>query len=63
MNWDYRKFPRHPVATQKFETIVIDTILSYYHYRFDPELGKGFCAIHWIPCACTAYANKVDKYW
>ena len=27
---------------------------KYYHFRFDPKLGMGECAIHHIPCACVA---------
>ena len=25
----------------------------FYHIRCDPELGKGFCAMWRIPCACS----------
>ena len=41
----------------------INTILLRYHYRVDTELGKGVCVICQIPCACSAYANQLDKYW
>ena len=26
-----------------------------YHFRFDPKLVMGVCAIICIPCACAAY--------
>ena len=63
MTWDYRKFPRHPVAAEKFKTRGTNTIISHYHYRVDPELGKGVCVIRRIPCACTACMAQFDKYW
>ena len=63
MTWDYWKFPRHPVAAEKFETRGTNTILFHYHYRFDPKLGKGVCVIFQIPCACTAYVAQIHKYW
>ena len=25
-----------------------------YHFRFDPKLGMGVCAIRRIPCTCVA---------
>ena len=31
MNWGYLKFPRHSVATEKFETGERNTIIFYYH--------------------------------
>ena len=27
---------------------------KYYHFRFDPKLGMGICAIRRLPCACVA---------
>ena len=62
MTRDYQKFPRHPVAAENFETRGSNSILSYYHYRVDPELGKGVCSIHQIPCACPVYSAQLDKY-
>ena len=61
--WDYRKFPRHPVAAEKFETRGINNIVLHYHYRVDTELGKFVCAIRRIPCACPACDYQLDKYW
>ena len=29
----------------------------------DPKLGKGFCAISWIPCAFTACVDQLANYW
>ena len=62
MNWDYRKFPRHPFASENFEMRGRNTILLYYYYRVDPELGKCVCVIHCISCACPACVAQLDKY-
>ena len=32
-----------------------------YHFRFDPKLGMGVCAIRHIPCACVAFTPMLDK--
>ena len=58
--WDYWKFPRHLVAEEKFEMRGINTIISYYHYRVDPELGKGFCDIRRITCAFPVCFAQLD---
>ena len=63
MTWDYWKFPRHPFAVEKFEMRGRKTIILSYHYRVDPELSKGVCAIRRIPSACTACVAQLDKYW
>ena len=43
MTWDYHKFPRHPVAAEKFKMRGRNTIISPYHYKVYPLLGKGVC--------------------
>ena len=63
MACDYWNLPRHPVSAKKFEMRGRNTILSHYHYRVDPELGKRVCAISRIPCAFTACVDHIDKYW
>ena len=63
MSWYYWKFPRHPVAAEKFEMRGRKTILFRYHYRFDTELGKGFCTIFQIPFPFSACISQLDKYW
>ena len=40
-----------------------NNILSYYHYRVEPEIGKGVCVVFRIPCACPSCVAKIDKYW
>ena len=63
MTWYYRNFPRHPVAAENFKFRGINTIILHFHYRVDPELGKGFCVIHRITCACPCCVDQLDKYW
>ena len=62
MTWD-RKLPRHPVAAEMFEMMGRNTILLHYHYRVDPELGKVFCVIRRISCACPYFVPQLDKDW
>ena len=40
-----------------------NTIILHYHYRVDPELGKGVCEIRRIPCECQVCVAQLDKYW
>ena len=35
----------------------------FYHIRCDPELGKVFCAMRWIPCSCTGCVEQLSKPW
>ena len=35
----------------------------FYHIRWDPELGKGFCAMRRIPCTCSGYVEQLSKTW
>ena len=51
MTWKYQKFPRHPVAAKKFKMRGINTIISHYHYRVDPEFAYSHCD------------SQLDKYW
>ena len=62
ITWDYWKFPRHPVAAEKFEIRRINSNISRYHYRVDPEVGKGVCVIRHIPCSCQTFVAQFDKY-
>ena len=63
MSWDYQKFTFHPVDTEQSETRGRNTIIQNYHCRLDTNIGKGFCAIFQIPCACPYYVAQLDKYW
>ena len=35
----------------------------FYHIRCDTELGKGFCAMMRIPCACSGCVEQISKPW
>ena len=62
MSWDYRKFPRHPVAAENSQTRGRNTILLHYLFRVEPKLGKSVCDIFRIKYACPAYVSQLDKY-
>ena len=61
MSWNYRKFPHHPVASECYNIIGRNTIISHYHYRLEPNIGKGVCVICQITCACPECVDKLDK--
>ena len=63
MSWDYRKFIRHPVAAENSKMRGRNPNISHYHYRIDPTIGKGVCAISWISCSHPSSVDKLDKYW
>ena len=62
MTWAYQKFPSHPVDAETFKMRGRNTILSHYHYRVDPKLGKFVCAICRILCAYPDCVDQIDKY-
>ena len=33
------------------------------HIQFDPKLGDGISAIHWIPSSCVECTSMLDKPW
>ena len=39
------------------------TMKHFYHIRCDTDLGKGFCAMQQIPCACTGYVEQLSNSW
>ena len=47
-NMGSSKFPRHPVATEKFKIWGRNNILLYYHYRVDQNLVKVFVWFLWF---------------
>ena len=63
ISWDFHNFCHHPVAAENFVIRGRNTIISIYHYRVYPKLGKGVCDIGRIPCGCTACVDQLDKYW
>ena len=63
MSWYYWKFPGNSVAEEMFLIIGRNNIIFYYHYKVYPNIGKGNCSIHHIPCSCPACVAQLDKYW
>ena len=35
----------------------------FYHIICDPGLGKNFCAMRHIPCACTGCVEQLSNPW
>ena len=35
----------------------------FYHIICNPELGKGFCAMRRITCACSGCVEQLSKPW
>ena len=54
---------QHPVAADKFEMRLNNTIILHYNYMVYPKLGKGVFIIFRIPCSYPACVAQHDKYW
>ena len=39
------------------------TMKHFYHIICYPDLGKGFCAMQHIPCACTGFVEQLSNPW
>ena len=39
------------------------TMKHFYYIKCDPDLGKGFCAMRRITCACTGFVEQLTKPW
>jgi len=63
MTWDRSKFPALNIAEGRKKIHGSGTVLSHYHYRFDPDIGYGKCAMRRIPCLCVQCTNQLDKEW
>ena len=48
------QFPALPFCGPHSKPHGARRIGKHYHFRFDPKLGMGKCAIFRIPCACVA---------
>ena len=35
----------------------------FYNIRCNPDLGKGFCAMQRMPCACSGCVEQLSKPW
>ena len=56
-------FPELPFADLTKKHHGARGLEKHYHFRLDPKLGQGKCAIRRIPCACEACMNQLDKKW
>ena len=63
MTWTKSKFPKLKFANNKQKIRGSSSVLSHYHYRFDPRLGHGKCAMRRIPCLCEQCCEMLDKKW
>ena len=63
MTWTKSKFPKLKIAKNKEKIRDSSSVLSHYHYRFDPRLGHGKCAMRRIPCLCDQCCEMLDKKW
>ena len=63
MGWCSKHFPNIAVVEGKKKIRGSSTVLSHYHYRADPLLGEGKCAMRRIPCACLECTNQLSKPW
>ena len=63
MGWTKRLFPNIVPVRGKSKIRGSGTVQSHYHYRLDPDLGEGKCAMRRIPCACMACQLQLDKPW
>ena len=63
MTWDRSKFPALNVPEGRKKIHGSGTVLSHYHYRFDPDIGYGKCAMRRIPCLCVQCTDQLDKAW
>ena len=39
------------------------TMKHFYYIRCYPDLDYCFCAMQWIPCACTGCVEQLSKPW
>ena len=38
-------------------------IMGHYNFRFEKDLGMGYCVARCIPCACTTCIEKLKVPW
>ena len=57
------QFPALPFCDPHSKPHGARGLSKHYHFRFDPKLGMGVCAISRIPCACVACTSIPHKPW
>ena len=63
MTWNNSLFPKLPESGNSAPIRGKCGVMTHYHYRLDPKLGEGVCAIHCIPCACAACVQQLQLPW
>ena len=63
MNCNTNQFPALPFCGPHSKPHGSRGMVKHYHFRFDPKLGMGECAIHSIPCVCVACTSMRYKPW
>ena len=58
---DKVKFPKLNIANGRNKVYGSGTVLSHYHYRFDPRIGHGKRAMRRILCLCKHCLDTLDK--
>jgi hypothetical protein len=63
MSWQRKLFPVLPEVEGQPKIRGRNGVLTHYHFRLDPNLGAGKCAIRRIPCACPACVQTLLLDW
>ena len=63
MSWKNTLFPKLPAPESQPNVHGKHGVMTHYHFRVDPKLGEGKCAIRRIPCACAACIEQMQKHW
>ena len=64
MSWASTKFPALPFnGPYENPQDGVLGLIKNYHLRLDPKLGNGTFTIRWIPGACNAFKNRLEKPW
>ena len=63
MTWTKSTFPKLNIANERNKVYKHGTVLSHYHYSFDPRIGLAKCAMRRIPCLCIHCLDTLDKQW
>ena len=63
MTWTKSNVPKLNIANGRNKVYESGTLLSHYHYRFDPRIGCRKYAMRRIPCLCIHCLDTLDKKW
>eukprot|EP00957_Ditylum_brightwellii_P024827 1876774-Ditylum_brightwellii.AAC.1 len=63
MAWKDKLSPKLPKLDSQPAVRGRERVLMHYHYRADPALGDGKCAVRWTPCACPPCVEQLSAPW